>query len=103
MLEPGDLEEALNAASAIGDDHCVNRRKAVVPDAFQPRYPGNARWFRQDSIKATWAPATPLRQRGCGCGCTDAQGRVVVSALTTIPIRVRDPRVNEYTIPIVPA
>jgi len=34
-LEPGDLEEALNTASAIGDDNLQRQsRGTVVPDAF---------------------------------------------------------------------
>jgi predicted metalloprotease len=35
ILEPGDLEEALNAASAVGDDRIMRRtRGTVIPDAF---------------------------------------------------------------------
>ena len=35
ILEPGDLEEALNAASAIGDDRLQRQAGgAVVPDSF---------------------------------------------------------------------
>lgn len=35
MLEPGDIEEALNAANAIGDDRLQKRSTGmVVPDAF---------------------------------------------------------------------
>lgn len=35
ILEPGDVEEALNAASAIGDDALQRRsRGVVVPDSF---------------------------------------------------------------------
>ena len=47
-LEPGDIEEGLNAASAIGDDMIQRRTTGrVVPDAFTH---GSAeqrvRWFR---------------------------------------------------------
>jgi uncharacterized protein len=35
ILEPGDIEEALNAANAIGDDRLQKRSQGyVVPDAF---------------------------------------------------------------------
>lgn len=35
LLEPGDLEEALQAASAIGDDHIQQKTQGyVVPDSF---------------------------------------------------------------------
>lgn len=48
-LEPGDIEEALNAASQIGDDTLQRGAgRAVVPDSFQH---GSAeqrvRWFRR--------------------------------------------------------
>jgi len=49
ILEPGDLEEALHAASAVGDDRIMKQTQGyVVPDAFthgtsaQRRY-----WFRK--------------------------------------------------------
>jgi predicted metalloprotease len=49
ILEPGDVEEALNAASAIGDDNIQRQTQGrVVPDAFTH---GSAeqrvRWFRK--------------------------------------------------------
>ena len=35
ILEPGDIEEALNAANAIGDDRLQKQSQGhVVPDAF---------------------------------------------------------------------
>jgi predicted metalloprotease len=48
ILEPGDLDEALRAASAIGDDVLQKRSQGyVVPDSFTH---GSAaqrtRWFR---------------------------------------------------------
>ncbi len=48
-LEPGDLEEALNAANAIGDDRLQKQaRGTVMPDAFTHGTSAQrARWFRQ--------------------------------------------------------
>jgi predicted metalloprotease len=48
ILEPGDLEEALNAANAIGDDRLQRRgRGYVVPDTFTHGTSAQrARWFR---------------------------------------------------------
>jgi predicted metalloprotease len=35
ILEPGDMEEALSAASAVGDDHIQKQQQGyIVPDAF---------------------------------------------------------------------
>lgn len=47
-LEPGDIEEALNAASQIGDDTLQrNAGRAVVPDSFQHGTSAQrVRWFR---------------------------------------------------------
>lgn len=49
MLEAGDLEEALNAASAIGDDRLQRRSQGtVVPDAFtHGTSEQRVRWFRR--------------------------------------------------------
>jgi len=49
VLEPGDIEEALNAASAIGDDTLQkNAGRAVVPDSFTHGSSGQrVRWFRR--------------------------------------------------------
>lgn len=49
VLEPGDIEEALNAAAAIGDDTLQkNAGRAVVPDAFTHGSSGQrVRWFRR--------------------------------------------------------
>jgi predicted metalloprotease len=48
ILEPGDLEEALNAASSIGDDRLQRRSQGyVVPDAFtHGTSEQRVRWFR---------------------------------------------------------
>jgi hypothetical protein len=49
VLEPGDLEEALNAAGAIGDDRLQQEATGrVVPDAFtHGTSEQRVRWFRQ--------------------------------------------------------
>jgi uncharacterized protein len=49
ILEPGDLEEALNAASAIGDDRLQRRSQGyVVPDSFtHGTSEQRARWFQR--------------------------------------------------------
>jgi predicted metalloprotease len=49
ILEPGDLEEALNAASQIGDDTLQRRsRGTVVPESFtHGTSEQRVRWFRR--------------------------------------------------------
>jgi predicted metalloprotease len=49
ILESGDIEEALNAASAIGDDRLQRRMQGyVVPDAFtHGSSDQRVRWFRK--------------------------------------------------------
>jgi hypothetical protein len=49
LLEEGDLEEALNAAAAIGDDRLQRRSQGyVVPDAFtHGTSEQRVRWFRR--------------------------------------------------------
>ena len=48
ILEPGDLEEALRAASAVGDDRLQQQSRGyVVPDSFtHGTSEQRARWFR---------------------------------------------------------
>lgn len=48
ILEPGDIEEALNAASAIGDDRIQKQQQGyVVPDAFtHGSSKQRVRWFK---------------------------------------------------------
>jgi predicted metalloprotease len=48
VLEPGDLEEALNAASAIGDDRLQRETTGrVTPDSFtHGTSEQRLRWFR---------------------------------------------------------
>jgi len=49
ILEPGDLEEALRAASAVGDDTLQKRSRGyVVPDSFtHGSSEQRIRWFRR--------------------------------------------------------
>lgn len=49
ILEPGDIEEALNAAAAIGDDRLqMQSRGYVVPDSFtHGTSEQRSRWFRK--------------------------------------------------------
>ena len=49
QLDPGDLEEALGAASAIGDDRLQRQSQGqVVPDSFtHGSSEQRVRWFRQ--------------------------------------------------------
>ncbi len=49
ILEPGDIEEALNAASNIGDDHLQKQSRGyVTPDSFTHGSSAQrVRWFNQ--------------------------------------------------------
>jgi predicted metalloprotease len=49
IVEPGDIDEALNAASAIGDDRIQRQTTGyVVPDAFTHGSSGQrVRWFKR--------------------------------------------------------
>lgn len=49
IIEPGDIDEALNAASAIGDDHIQRQTQGyVVPDAFTHGSSAQrVRWFKR--------------------------------------------------------
>ena len=48
VLEPGDIDEALNAAHAIGDDRLqMQAQGRIVPDSFtHGTSEQRARWFR---------------------------------------------------------
>ena len=49
VLEPGDIEEALHAASSIGDDNIQKQSQGyVVPESFtQGTGAQRVRWFRK--------------------------------------------------------
>ena len=48
QLDPGDLEEALNAANAIGDDRLQKQRGRVVPESFTyGSSEQRVRWFKR--------------------------------------------------------
>ncbi len=49
VLDPGDIEEALSAASAVGDDRLQRESQGyVVPDSFtHGSSEQRARWFRR--------------------------------------------------------
>jgi uncharacterized protein len=49
IIEPGDFEEAMNAASAIGDDRLQKQSQGyIVPDAFtHGTSQQRMRWFRK--------------------------------------------------------
>jgi predicted metalloprotease len=49
ILEPGDIDEALNAASAIGDDRLqMQTQGQVVPDSFtHGTSEQRMRWFKK--------------------------------------------------------
>jgi predicted metalloprotease len=49
IIEPGDIDEALNAASAIGDDRIQRQTQGyVVPDAFtHGSSEQRVRWFKR--------------------------------------------------------
>ncbi|MNP76149.1 putative neutral zinc metallopeptidase [compost metagenome] len=52
-LEPGDIEEALNAANAIGDDRLQQQGQGrVVPDSFtHGTSQQRQRWFKTGFAK----------------------------------------------------
>jgi predicted metalloprotease len=49
IMDPGDLEEALNAASAVGDDRLQKQATGrIVPDSFtHGTSEQRARWFKK--------------------------------------------------------
>jgi len=65
VLEPGDVEEALNAASAIGDDRLQEQTRGyAVPDSFtHGTSEQRARWFRRGLEKGTLEAADTFSAR----------------------------------------
>ena len=52
FLDPGDIEAALQTASAIGDDRLQQQTQGrVVPDSFHPRLVGAASALVQDRLR----------------------------------------------------
>ena len=49
MLKPGDIEEGINAAAAVGDDRLQHQaRGTVVPESFTHGSSAQrVRWFRR--------------------------------------------------------
>jgi len=64
-LEPGDIEEGLNAASAIGDDMIQRRMTGrVIPDAFTHGSSAQrVRWFKRGYKSGKMQLCDPFSQR----------------------------------------
>lgn len=63
ILEDGDIEEAMNAAAAIGDDRLQKRQQGyVVPDSFTHGTSAQrARWFKQGLAKGSLAQCNTFK------------------------------------------
>ena len=66
ILEPGDIEEALGAASAVGDDRLQRRAGGqVVPDSFtHGTSEQRARWFRNGFDTGTLEACDTFKEAG---------------------------------------
>jgi len=64
ILEPGDIEEALGAASAVGDDRLQRRTGGqIVPDSFTHGTSGQRmRWFRRGFDTGTLQACDSFRE-----------------------------------------
>jgi predicted metalloprotease len=62
VLDPNDIEEALNAATAIGDDRLQRQaRGTVVPDSFTHGTSAQRlRWFREGYDTGDYAAGMAL-------------------------------------------
>ena len=59
MLEPGDIEEALNAAAAIGDDRLQRQTPGLRRAGFvHPRHLGAARALVQAGLRYRAIPSS---------------------------------------------
>ncbi|MDQ0349576.1 neutral zinc metallopeptidase [Ancylobacter vacuolatus] len=63
ILEDGDIEEAMNAAAAIGDDRLQKRQQGyVVPDSFtHGTSTQRVKWFRQGLDKGSLAQCNTFK------------------------------------------
>ena len=77
-LEPGDIEEGLNAASKIGDDYLQKQAQGyAVPETFNHgRSDQRVRWLNSVPARATYHAAIPSHPRihrseetSASCGC----------------------------------
>jgi hypothetical protein len=66
ILEPGDIEEALDAASAVGDDRLQRRAGSqVVPDSFtHGTSEQRVRWFRRGFDTGTLEACDTFKEAG---------------------------------------
>jgi hypothetical protein len=66
MLEPGDIDEALGAASAVGDDRLQRRAGGqVVPDSFtHGTSEQRRRWFRHGFDTGTLEACDTFKEAG---------------------------------------
>ncbi len=65
ILEPGDVEEALNAATAIGDDTLQRQSQGtIVPDSFTHGTSAQrVRWFRKGFESGDFSQGDTFRER----------------------------------------
>jgi predicted metalloprotease len=66
LVEPGDIDEALNAASQIGDDRLQKRAGGyVTPDSFtHGSSEQRVRWFRQGFNSGEWEDCNTFEAAG---------------------------------------
>ena len=63
LLEPGDVDEGLSAASAIGDDRLLNRAgRTISPESFtHGTSEQRTFWLRKGMESGDTTPATPFQ------------------------------------------